>query len=216
MKESIRVVYEGGTGEVIEKKSKFIATVRPIDTEEEALEFIERLKKKYWDATHNCYAYVLGDQMEIQRFSDDGEPSGTAGKPMLEVLLGEEVHNAAVVVTRYFGGTLLGTGGLVRTYGRAVKAGLENSVILEKTYGVLMAVYTDYNGLGKIQYQMVQKGLDILNTEYTQEVVMRILIPKSRVEEVKKCITEVTGGRSRMEIEEELYFGKAGKEPVLF
>lgn len=216
MKESLRVVYEGGTGEVIEKKSKFIASVRPVDTEEEALEFIERLKKKYWDATHNCYAYVLGDQMEIQRFSDDGEPSGTAGKPMLEVLLGEKVHNAAVVVTRYFGGTLLGTGGLVRTYGRAVKAGLENSVILEKTYGVLMAVYTDYNGLGKIQYQMVQKGLDILNTEYTQEVVMRILIPKSRVEEVEKCITEVTGGKGRMEIEEELYFAKAGKEPVLF
>lgn len=215
-KESLRVVYEGGTGEIIEKKSKFITTILPVDTEEEALAFIEKLKKKYWDATHNCYAYVLGDHMEIQRFSDDGEPSGTAGRPMLDVLLGEEVHNAAVVVTRYFGGTLLGTGGLVRTYGRAVKAGLENCVILEKTFGVLLAVHTDYNGLGRIQYQMAQKGLDILNTEYTQDVIMKILVPMSRVEEVRRCITEVTGGRCRMEAEEELYFGRSGREPVLF
>lgn len=216
MKESLRVAYEGGTGEIIEKKSKFIATVLPVDAEEEALAFIERLKKKYWDATHNCYAYVIGDNMDIQRFSDDGEPSGTAGKPMLEVLLNEGVHNAAVVVTRYFGGTLLGTGGLVRTYGRAVKAGLENCVIVEKTFGVMLAVTTDYNGLGKIQYQVAQKEIDILNTEYTQDVVMKLLVPLSRVEEMKKCITEVTGGKAVMEIEEELCFGKSGKELVLF
>lgn len=216
MKESLRVAYEGGTGEIIEKKSKFIATVLPVDAEEEALAFIERLKKKYWDATHNCYAYVIGDNMDIQRFSDDGEPSGTAGKPMLEVLLNEGVHNAAVVVTRYFGGTLLGTGGLVRTYGRAVKAGLENCVIVEKTFGVMLAVTTDYNGLGKIQYQVAQKEIDILNIEYTQDVVMKLLVPLSRVEEMKKCITEVTGGKAVMEIEEELCFGKSGKELVLF
>lgn len=216
MKESLRVAYEGGTGEIIEKKSKFIATVLPVDTEEEALAFIEKMKKKYWDATHNCYAYVIGDNMEIQRFSDDGEPSGTAGKPMLEVLLNGEIHNVAVVVTRYFGGTLLGTGGLVRTYGRAVKAGLENCITVDKTFGVMLAVTTDYNGLGKIQYQMAQKGIDILNTEYTQDVGMKLLVPMSRVDEMKKCITEVTGGKAVMEVEEELCFGKSGKELVLF
>ena len=111
MKE-IKIVYEGGEGELIEKKSRFIATVRPVESEEEALEFIAAMKKKYWNATHNCSAFVVGENQELQRCSDDGEPQGTAGRPMLDVLLGEEIHNAAVVVTRYFGGTLLGTGGL--------------------------------------------------------------------------------------------------------
>ena len=104
-----RIVYEGGEGEIIEKKSRFIATVRPIETEEEAIEFIAKMKKKYWDARHNCYAYVAGKNQELQRCSDDGEPNGTAGRPMLDVLLREEIHDAVVVVTRYFGGTLLGT-----------------------------------------------------------------------------------------------------------
>ena len=105
---------EGGCGEIVEKKSRFLATVRPVETEEEASAFIEEMKKKYWDATHNCSAFVIGRRGEITRCSDDGEPSGTAGRPMLEVLLKEGICNTAVVVTRYFGGTLLGTGGLVR------------------------------------------------------------------------------------------------------
>ena len=107
MLEEYKTVYEGGMGEIIEKKSRFIATVRPVQTEEEALGFIEEMRKKYWDATHNCFAYVIGERREIMRCSDDGEPGGTAGKPMLDVLLGEELYNTAVVVTRYFGGTLL-------------------------------------------------------------------------------------------------------------
>ena len=109
MLEQYRTIYEGGQGELIEKKSRFIATVRLVKTEEEAVKFIEEMKKKYWDATHNCSAYVIGERREIMRCSDDGEPQGTAGKPMLDVLLGEELYNTAVVVTRYFGGTLLGT-----------------------------------------------------------------------------------------------------------
>ena len=114
MLERYKTVYRGKEGEIIEKKSRFIATVRLVETEEEALAFIEEMKKKYWNATHNCFAYVIGERRECVRCSDDGEPSGTAGKPMLDVLLGEELYNTAVVVTRYFGGTLLGTGGLVR------------------------------------------------------------------------------------------------------
>ena len=112
-RDAYKIVYEAGEGEIVEKKSRFIAHVLPVEEEEQALEKIEQIKKQYWDARHNCYAYVIGKKQELQRFSDDGEPSGTAGKPILEVLLGEEIHNALVVVTRYFGGTLLGTGGLV-------------------------------------------------------------------------------------------------------
>ena len=112
-----RCVLTGGTAEITEKKSRFIATVRRTESEEEAVSFIEEMKKKYWDASHNCSAFVIGRRGQLTRCSDDGEPSGTAGRPMLEVLLGEGICDAAVVVTRYFGGTLLGTGGLVRAYG---------------------------------------------------------------------------------------------------
>ena len=111
-----RTVYEGGQGEIIEKKSRFIATVKPVKTEEEALEFIESLKKKYWDATHNCFAYIISGGTPLKRCSDDGEPSGTAGRPMLDVLEGESLSDVAVAVTRYFGGTLLATAGLVRAH----------------------------------------------------------------------------------------------------
>lgn len=111
-----RILVEGGSGEIVEKKSRFIATIRKAETEEEAVAFIEEMKKKYWDARHNCSAFVIGNRAQLTRCSDDGEPSGTAGRPMLEVLLGEEICNAAVVVTRYFGGTLLGTGAGTRLY----------------------------------------------------------------------------------------------------
>ena len=110
----ICILYQGGVGEFVMKKSRFIASVSPVETEEEALNFIDGLKKQYWDAAHNCYAYIIGVKNPIMRCSDDGEPSKTAGKPMLDVLLAKELTNLVVVVTRYFGGTLLGTGGLVR------------------------------------------------------------------------------------------------------
>ena len=113
-------LYNGGTGEIEEKKSRFIATLEPVSSEEEAVAVIAAVKKKYWDAKHNCSAFVIGDKGQITRCSDDGEPSGTAGRPMLDVLVGEHVTNVCAVVTRYFGGTLLGTGGLVRAYSAAV------------------------------------------------------------------------------------------------
>ena len=152
MLEKYKTVYEGGEGEIVEKKSRFIATVRPIQTEEEALAFIEEMKKKYWDARHNCYVYSVGKNREYTRCSDDGEPSGTAGRPMLDVILGEDIYNVAAVVTRYFGGILLGTGGLVRAYSRSLQEGLAASTVIEKTYGISMEVVTDYTGIGKIQY----------------------------------------------------------------
>ena len=132
-----KIIYSGGCGEITEKKSRFIATVKPVHSEEEAALFFSEMKKKYWDAKHNCTAFVIGSSPGITRCSDDGEPAGTAGRSMLDVLTADGIEDAAVVVTRYFGGVLLGTGGLVRAYQAAVKAGLNACRILERTDGFL-------------------------------------------------------------------------------
>ena len=153
-----------GEAEFIEKKSRFIATVKPVESEEEASAFIAEMQKKYWDARHNCSAFVIGARQELTRCSDDGEPAQTAGRPMLDVLLREGITNVAVVVTRYFGGVLLGTGGLVRAYQAATQAGLAASVIIEKRPGRKLVIDTDYNGLGKLQYLFAQLGISILDT----------------------------------------------------
>jgi len=203
----IKVLYRGSEAEIIEKKSRFIATVRPVQSEEEAVAFIDEMKKRYWDARHNCSAFTIGDNNQLTRCSDDGEPSGTAGKPMLEVLLGREVHNVAVVVTRYFGGVLLGTGGLVRAYQAAVKAGLEASDIVEKEYGVRYKIVTDYNGIGKIQYILAKEEIFTINTEYTDAVTVEIILPCSKENHVLKEITEGTGGKAVFERGEESLFG---------
>lgn len=211
-----KTVYSGGEAETIEKKSRFIATVKPVKTEEEAIAFIESLKKKYWNATHNCSAYVIGEHFQIQRCSDDGEPSGTAGKPMLDVLLGEQIHDTVVVVTRYFGGTLLGTGGLVRAYQSATKAGLEASVVITKKHGHKLSVQTDYTGLGKIQYILGQRGITILNSEYTDKVVLEVLLPEAEVKQIMSEITEGTNGQAMMELVEECYFANVNGEMMIF
>ncbi|MDO4312427.1 MAG: YigZ family protein [Eubacteriales bacterium] len=207
-----KTVYEGGQGEIVEKKSRFIATVQPISSEEQALEFIEAVKKKYWDARHNCFAYVLGERHELARFSDDGEPGGTAGKPMLDVLLGEDIHNVAVVVTRYFGGTLLGTGGLVRAYSGAVKAGLADSLIITRTAGVKLKVGTDYTGLGKIQYILGEKKIAILDSVYTDKVELICMVPSAELEIIKGELIEGTNGRAVLEEGDACYFANIGGE----
>ncbi len=190
-----RILKEGGSGEYEEKKSRFIATLRPVTSEEEAAAFIAEIKKKYWDARHNCSAYIIGKRGEITRCSDDGEPSGTAGRPMLEVLTGSGVTNAAVVVTRYFGGTLLGTGGLVRAYTQAVKAGLENSVIGMVTEGVELEVIADYNDAEKVKYLLSQKNIEPVKTEYSADVTLILQVPSDDADSIEKEITETTAGR---------------------
>lgn len=212
----IKFVYKGGEGEIIEKKSRFIATVIPVDSEEEALEFIASMKKKYWNASHNCFAYVIGERNELQRCSDDGEPQGTAGRPMLDVLLGEEVHNTCVVVTRYFGGTLLGTGGLVRAYSKSVQEGLACSTVLEKQQGTLLKIKTDYNGIGKIQYLLGQRGLTITNSEYTDIVVIETLVPEDQLKKLLEDITEATSARATFPQQDEVCFAFLDGEPLLF
>lgn len=200
MKE-IKVVYEGGQGEIVEKKSKFIATVFPVEKKEEAIQFINQMKKQYWDATHNCSAYVIGKQNEIQGCSDDGEPSGTAGRPMLDVLLSEEIHNVVVVVTRYFGGTLLGTGGLVRAYQKAVKEGLLGSRIIEQQVGIKLSIKADYNGIGKIQYALGQRGIPIMNSEYAELVTVEVMVPVEMTKELQEILTEATSGKVDLQLE---------------
>ncbi|MDO4519454.1 MAG: YigZ family protein [Eubacteriales bacterium] len=211
-----KTVYEGGEGELIEKKSRFIATVKPVKTEEEAQAFIEETKKKYWDARHNCHVYSVGEKREFTRCSDDGEPSGTAGRPMLDVILGEDIYNVAVVVTRYFGGVLLGTGGLVRAYSGAVQEGLRNSTIIEKIHGISLEVSTDYTGIGKLQYIAGERKLPILDSKYTDKVKLHLMIPDDEIEAVQKEITEGTNGRAVMKKEKELYFAVIDGEVVIF
>lgn len=207
MLERYKTIYQGNVGEIIEKKSRFIATVRLVESEEEALAFLEKMRKKYWNATHNCFAYVIGEHREIVRCSDDGEPSGTAGKPMLDVLLGEELYNTAVVVTRYFGGTLLGTGGLVRAYSKAVQEGLAQSQVIEKQYGIILEIGTDYQGLGKIQYIIGENKIPLLDSQYTDVVTLQVLLPMGEKERFVAELIEGTNGRVRIEEKEELYYG---------
>lgn len=211
-----RVVYEGGEGEIVEKKSRFIATVRPIETEEEAVAFINEMKKKYWDARHNCSAFVIGSRQEVTRCSDDGEPAQTAGRPMLDVLLREGITNVAVVVTRYFGGVLLGTGGLVRAYQSATQAGLAASKIIEKRQGKKLIIHTDYNGLGKLQYLFGQQKTAILDTEYAADVVLTILVPLEQKDFLYKEITEQTNGTAQMEWGEDAVYALIDKTVQIF
>ena len=210
-----RTIYQGGEDEIVEKKSRFIATVIPVENEEEALEFIEKTKKKYWDARHNCFAYVIGERGQLQRCSDDGEPNGTAGKPLRDVLLGNELRNVAVVVTRYFGGTLLGTGGLVRAYSQAVKSGLRASVVITKILGVKLHIETDYTTFGKIQYILAQRELKILDTVYTDKVELEVLLPKTELEQVMHAITEGTNAQADMTPKEECYYAEIAGVPTV-
>lgn len=201
------VVYQAGQGEIVEKKSRFIANIFPVQSEEEAQERIAEVKKEHYDARHNCFAYVLGEKNETERCSDDGEPSGTAGRPMLEVLTGRGIHNAVAIVTRYFGGTLLGTGGLVRAYTAAVKEGIAHCVLMEQNLGYKVSVKTDYNDIGKIQYMARMSGWSELDTVYADAVESVLLLPREKWDGAKKEITEKTAGRARAEILSEVRYG---------
>ncbi len=200
-----RIIYRGGAGEITEKKSRFIATISPVSTEEEARAFIESVRKKYHDARHNCFAFLV-DEGGIARTSDDGEPQGTAGHPMLDVLTGENLHNVAVVVTRYFGGTLLGTGGLVRAYSDAVRKGLNDCEILVRERGVKLSLTIAYTDLGKLQYLLEQQGIPILNCNYGEEVELTAIAPKAELDKVEKEIQSAAGRDGKLTVGEECWF----------
>lgn len=212
----MKTVYSGGEGEIVEKKSRFIATVRPIESEEEAVAFINEMRKKYWDARHNCSAFVIGDHHEISRCSDDGEPAQTAGRPMLDVLLKEDIHNVAVVVTRYFGGTLLGTGGLVRAYQKATQEGLADSVIIDKLPGRMLTIGTDYVGLGKIQYLIGKENLTTIDIIYTDQVEMIVMVPSDMQSKIEKDIVEATSGNACISWGDEVLYALIEKKLKIF
>ena len=204
--EQYRMLSKGAQAELVEKKSRFIATICPVSSEEEAVAFIEEMKKKYYDARHNCSAFVIGSKGELTKSSDDGEPSGTAGRPMLEVLTGSGIRNIAAVVTRYFGGVLLGTGGLVRAYSGAVKMALEQCETITRRYGVQMLIKTDYNGVGKIQYLLGSKDVVIQDSVYAADVQMTVLVPIEEYDRLCKELVEATNGRVGLEEVEKLYY----------
>lgn len=192
-------------GEITEKKSRFIATVIHVESEEEAIENIERLKKKYWDARHNCYAYILGKNSEMMRFSDDGEPSGTAGKPILEVLKGRKLTDTLVVVTRYFGGVLLGTGGLVRAYTDSTVEGLTCSELKTMKLMQKLNISIDYTNVGKLKYVLANDGIDVVDEIYTELVTIVAAVPCGDVGAVLKKITDITSGKASFEEGEQLF-----------
>ncbi len=199
------IVERAGQGEVIEKKSRFIAHVLPVQSEEEALMYIEKIKKEHWDARHNCYAFIIGRNSEIQRFSDDGEPQGTAGKPILEVLVNGNIRNTLIIVTRYFGGTLLGTGGLVRAYGQSAKVGIQNALVMRVCEGVSFYLRCDYNSIGKIKYIMGQMNISA-EEEYGEDVNLHINMKKSDLKNFQNQVVDATSGKAVWgEIEETQY-----------
>lgn len=201
MKKEYRTVLHEAEAELVEKRSRFIATVKPVRTENEALEILEALKKKYWDARHNVYAYVI-EENNIQRYSDDGEPAGTAGVPVLEMIKKEGLSNLIVVVTRYFGGILLGTGGLVHAYSKSAKMGVEAAQPIKMVLCRDVRISCDYSLLGRVQSEILGQGLKISDTEYSGDVNINVLVPETEVEHFSADMIDKTNGKIKIELGE--------------
>ncbi len=204
MKSEYKTVSKAASAELIEKRSRFIASVRPVQTEEEALQFLEDLKKKYWDAKHNVYAYII-EENNIQRYSDDGEPAGTAGVPVLDMIKKEGLSNLVVVVTRYFGGILLGTGGLVHAYSKSAKLGIEAAEPLKMVLCRDVKISCDYSLLGKVQNEVLGQGFRISDTEYGENVMVSVLVPVGDVDRFESSMIDSTNGRVTIRKEETGY-----------
>lgn len=192
MNNNFSIILEETSSEIIQKKSRFIATAIPIKNEDEALNFLQKISKKYWDAKHNCYAYIVGDKQEIKRFSDDKEPSGTAGKPILEVIEGANLTNILVVVTRYFGGILLGTGGLVRAYSLATKEAINNAKICPVLSGFEIDFSCDYSSSQKVLRSCMQLEIPIISSEYSDKVSFSLAVSEEKISKLQDKITEAT------------------------
>lgn len=202
---SYKTLFEYGMDEFIVDKSTFIGHAKPVETEEEAREFVNEIKGKYKDATHNVWAYVIGENMGIQRYSDDGEPQGTAGIPTIELIKKEDLRNVVVVVTRYFGGIKLGAGGLVRAYTKGAKIGLEAAKIVEKKQFVEINVSIEYTLLGRLQNELSNAEYIVKDIEYTDKVKVTIYCELDRVDDLKKLVIESTNGNYEIVEKEEMY-----------
>lgn len=180
------------------QKSRFISYVNHVENETQAQDFVNQIRKKHFDATHNCYAYIIGEHSDTQKSNDDGEPSGTAGVPILEVLKKNELSDVVVVVTRYFGGIKLGAGGLIRAYGKSATLGLEASVIVKKSVFNCYNLSMDYDLLGTLENYLHQKEIRIKDKNYTEKVDITILLPQNDSENTLKDITNLSAARCKI------------------
>lgn len=205
MLQKYRTVKGYGTTEIEINKSRFITYINRVETEQSAVQFIERIKKQHWDATHNCSAYVVGGLDQYQKADDDGEPSGTAGKPILEVIKKSAVKDAVIVVTRYFGGTKLGAGGLIRAYGKAASQGLRAAGLIERTLHTKVLVAVDYTFLGKLENELRSYDYHIGNIAYTDKVILTVLAEKGYEPVLETRLLEWTAGQAVMSHDGETY-----------
>jgi uncharacterized YigZ family protein len=210
-----KTLHELGMDEIIIEKSTFIGYAKPIKTEEEAVAFVNEIKKKHKDATHNVWAYTIGKNMNIQRYSDDGEPQGTAGIPTLEVIKKEDLRDVVVVVTRYFGGIKLGAGGLVRAYTKGAKVGLEAAKIIEKVMYQELRVKIDYTQLGKVQNEIMNMGYFIKDTVYEDYVEIIVYSRINEVEDIISRMTEITSATAKLKLGEEFYLSEEKGKIIL-
>ncbi len=205
MSQSYKTIKFQAQDEFVEKRSRFIGYCKPVTTEQEAIDFINTMKKEHWNATHNCYAYSIRDG-QIKRYSDDGEPQGTAGMPMLDVIVKNEVVDVVVVVTRYFGGVLLGTGGLVRAYSQGTKVALNAGKIITMELCAQCSVECSYNQYGKVNTLVLQNGGYVDNCDFADNVKLSFHIPVDYVSSLNKSLAEATCGEITTKILEEKYY----------
>ncbi|MBX4146441.1 YigZ family protein [Paenibacillus lautus] len=206
MLDRYKTVRQAGSKEIVIKKSRFIGHVMPVETEEEAVAFIEEIKKKHWNATHNCSAYMIGERDEIQKQSDDGEPSGTAGKPILEVIRNQGRKNVAIVVTRYFGGIMLGAGGLIRAYTDGAVAAIESGDPITRVLHREIFVELDYTWLGKVENELRNRGVRMGETNFADTVTLTCLPLEGDAESFMSWMVDLTQGQSLITEGERLYF----------
>ncbi|MCY7752494.1 YigZ family protein [Bacillus haynesii] len=196
MLQSYLTVAGEGTYEIVIEKSRFICHLSRVSTEEEAQNFINHIKKQHWNATHNCSAYVIGENDQIQKANDDGEPSGTAGVPMLEVLKKRNLKDTCAVVTRYFGGIKLGAGGLIRAYGKSVSEGLNHVGVVERKLMRVMHTTVNYTWIGKLENELRESPYQIKDIHYADDVEFETYVKESEKQAFTEWITELTNGKS--------------------
>lgn len=196
MLERYKTVRQQASAEIVIKKSRFIGYAKPVESEEEAIAFINEIKQLHKQATHNCSAYLIGERDQFQKASDDGEPSGTAGKPILEVIKHKGLKNVAVVVTRYFGGIMLGAGGLVRAYTDGAVAGIEAADEIVKVLHREVLVDVDYTWYGKLENELHGKGTRVGGTDFTDRVIVHCLPEAAEAEAFIAWITDLTQGQA--------------------
>ncbi len=199
-------VRQYGESEIVIKKSRFIGHAKPVESEEEAVAFVEEIKKRHWNATHNCSAYVVGERDEHQKALDDGEPSGTAGKPILEVIKNRGLKNVVVVVTRYFGGIMLGAGGLVRAYTDGAVAGTDAALPIVRVLHKEIIVDVDYTWYGKLENELRGRNARVGDVSFTDRVRVVCLPEVGEAERFAAWITDLTQGQAVLERGEEKYF----------